>query len=258
MPFPAPLIPTAIMWSITSVADRIFVRYMVGPEANGLYSAATKIPNLISIVSTIFFQAWNMSAIAEHNSKGIAKFYSTVFSAYQSIMFIATAFLIAFIKPLTILLLNKDFFESYKYMPLLSLAVLMLSFSQFLSSIYSATTKTLNSLFTSIAAAVTNTVLNIILIPKWGVQGAAFSTFISYLICYIIRIIDTRRYIKFKANHMKVFINMLFLGTMTAIILLQPKLWIVFMSTGVIFITAINFSAVVRTLKQILNRRKTT
>lgn len=256
MKYSLPLIPTAIMWSITSVSDRIFVRYINGPEANGLYSAATKIPNLISIVSTIFFQAWNMSAISENDSKHITKFYTTVFSAYQSVMYIATAFLIALICPLTKLLMSENYYESYKYMPLLSLAVLMLSFSQFLSSVYNATQHTKNSFFTSLAAAGTNIVLNILLIPKWGVQGAAFATFVSYFICYIIRIFDTKRYINFYTDHMKVLMNMLVLGGMSAVLLIMPNGWIDYLIAGVCFITIVNFSAVIKTLKQIINRRK--
>ena len=34
-----------------------------------------KVPNLISMVSTIFFQAWNMSAITENNSSDKSEFY---------------------------------------------------------------------------------------------------------------------------------------------------------------------------------------
>lgn len=253
-----PLIPTAIMWSITSVSDRIFVKYMHGSDANGLYSAATKIPNLISIVSTIFFQAWNMSAISEHKNKDVAKFYTTVFSAYQSVMYIAAAFLIALIIPLTKILLAQQYFVSYQYMPMLCLAVLLLSFSQFLSSIYNATQHTKNSFYTSLAAATVNIILNIALIPTWGVQGAAVATFASYLVCYIIRIFDTRRYIRFKTDHMKTFMNLLVLGGMTGVLLLMPDGWIDYLIAGVCFITIVNFSAVVKTLKQILRRRKKT
>ena len=65
--FSVPLIPTAVLWIFTGFADRFFIGIMQGPEglvgksAAGVYGAASKIPNLISMVSTIFFQAWNIS-----------------------------------------------------------------------------------------------------------------------------------------------------------------------------------------------------
>ena len=57
---------------------------LVGETAAGIYGVSTKIPNLTSTISTIFFQAWNMSAIEENDSKDRSRFYHRVFDAYQS------------------------------------------------------------------------------------------------------------------------------------------------------------------------------
>ena len=53
-----PLIPANIFWWITHVSDRYMVTYMVSEGANGLYAIAYKIPTMITIVSTIFMEAW--------------------------------------------------------------------------------------------------------------------------------------------------------------------------------------------------------
>ncbi|MEG0614734.1 MAG: oligosaccharide flippase family protein, partial [Oscillospiraceae bacterium] len=141
-----PLIPTALLWNITSLTDGLFVKYGVGDAANGVYTAAYKIPNLIAMVSTMFIQAWNMSAISEHKEKGIEHFYTKVFSSYQSMMYLAGGALLLIIKPLTNLLVGGEKFAGcYKFTPLLVLAVLMTCFSQFMSSVYSATQHTKNS-----------------------------------------------------------------------------------------------------------------
>ena len=87
MRFAGPLIPTIVMWAITSLSDRLFLRVMhsdyheLGEGAVGLYGYANKIPNLISVVSTIFFQTSSMSAITENDSENRNKFYETKFSA---------------------------------------------------------------------------------------------------------------------------------------------------------------------------------
>ena len=62
---------------------------MISETDAGVYGASTKIPNLISMVSTVFYQAWNMSAIAENDSKGRSAFYTQVFDAYQAILCLA-------------------------------------------------------------------------------------------------------------------------------------------------------------------------
>ena len=79
--FSAPLIPTYLLWWVTSASDRWFVINMVGETENGIYSIAYKLPTLLMLVTTMFYQAWQMSSIEERNSRGLGKFYETVFGA---------------------------------------------------------------------------------------------------------------------------------------------------------------------------------
>ena len=136
--FSLPLIPTAVLWIITGFSDRLFIRHIMTRQDAGVYSAATKIPNLISMVSTIFYQAWNMSAIAENDSKARSAFYSQVYEAYQAMLTLAAGFIIALDVPLSYMLIaRKDpsYETAYLYTPVLVIAVLLMCYNQFLSSI---------------------------------------------------------------------------------------------------------------------------
>lgn len=263
--FSIPMIPTAVLWIITGFSDRLFVRYMtsaqspdVGEVAAGVYDAASKVPNLISMVSTIFFQAWNMSAITENNSKDKGKFYEKIFSAYQSVMFLGAAFMIALVKPLSAILIDSSTDPSYarafEFTPILIIGVLMMSLNQFLSSIYTATQKTTHSFWTSLIAACTNLILNVILIYKWGVQGAVIATFMSYFVCYLVRIADTRKLIYFKVNHLHFTSNLIVLFVMSIGAILQPYFLIPMQTGFLIFMVIFNFSAILQTVTKILKR----
>ena len=48
----------------------------------------------------------------------------------------------------------------------------------------------------TILAAVVNVVLNLLLIPRMGALGAAYATLISYAVMALIRIVDTRKYVR--------------------------------------------------------------
>ena len=232
--FSLPMIPTAVLWIITGFSDRLFVRYMdkmaishdVGPAAAGIYEYASKVPNLISMISTIFFQAWSMSAITEQNSKDKGEFYYKIFSFYQAFMFLGAAAMIVFVKPLSAILIDYSRFPEYRvcylYTPVLIIAVVMMSFNQFLSSIYVATQKTSHSMWTALIAAGANIILNVILIYFWGIHGAVIATFASYFVCYLVRIVDTRRLIYFKVSHWRFFLNTAVLFGMSVLAILQP------------------------------------
>ena len=262
--FSIPLIPSALLWLVTGFSDRLFVRYMSGPAglvgetAAGIYGVSTKIPNLISTISTIFFQAWNMSAIEENDSKDRSRFYHRVFDAYQSFMFIASAGLIVFVRILSNILIDSNTYPEYAtaftYTPVLIVGVLMMCFNQFLSSVYSATQHTTHSFWTSLVAAVVNIVLNIILIHIWGIMGAAIATFASYFVCYCIRIVDARKYVPFPVNHAKFAANTAALFLLGIVVVEAPPMWILILTVGFIFMVLYNFSAVTQTLARLKRR----
>jgi O-antigen/teichoic acid export membrane protein len=252
-----PMIPTYILWWIVGLSDQYFIVFMIDDDANGLYSMAHKIPSLINIVSTIFFQAWQMSAITEYQSEGARNFYTKVFDAYQSMMVIASAGILMFVKPIMSLLTGgTDFYEGYVYVPLLLIGVVFCCFCQFLSSIYSATKNTKNSLWTSLIAALVNVLLNIVFIPRIGVQGACLSMVCGYGACFIVRIIDTRRYIKFHFNVVKFVINMSLLAMMGFTIILDYSHLVVWLVSGFALVVLYNYSSILETLKQIIGKKK--
>lgn len=256
--FSVALIPTAVLWIFTGFSDRFFINQMVSETAAGVYEASSKIPNLISMVSTVFFQAWNISAIVENDAADREKFYTRVFGAYQSILVIAASVLIALVQPLSLGLISTEkdaaYATAYRYTPLLVVAVLLMCFNQFLSSVYTATKHTKNSFWTSLIAAGVNLILNFALIPKFGTQGAVVATLLSYLACYLVRIFDARRYVPFGVNHFKSVINLAVLIGMSLCIIFLFPFYPVYLVCGVIFLCAYNFDAIAQTLKKILKR----
>lgn len=264
--FSIPMIPTSILWTITGFSDQIFVRYMdgfavsadVGESAAGVYSAATKAPNLINMVSTIFFQAWNMSAITEYKSKDRGNFYTRIFSAYQAIMFLAAAFLIVFIRPVSAILNDAStdpaYARAYVYTPVLVIGVLMMSFNQFLSSIYTASQKTSHSFWTSLAATAVNLILNTVLIYWFGVHGAVIATFASYFVCYLIRIVDTRRLIPFGVNHVKFALNLGILFAASLGVIFHPSFLLLMQAVLLALSAGLNLPELMLTVKKILKK----
>lgn len=266
MRFAIPLIPTVVMWVITGFSDRLFIRYMksdvvtLGEDAAGIYGYASKIPNLISMISTIFFQAWNMSAIMENDSKDRSKFYEKIYTAYEAILFIASAILIAGVKIITPMLVSDKNFSEYGnvyiYTPVLVVAVLFMCLDQFLSSIYTATKHTKNSFWTSFFASIANLILNYFLIPIWGIQGASISTFLSYYLCFWARIIDARYYIKFRFNGFRSLINTGIILLMCVFMATTPKFYWFWTGILLFFILLINYNALMLTAKKLFNRKR--
>lgn len=191
-----PLIPTVILWWIINVSDRYMITYFIGSSANGLYTAASKIPNFVVLFAQIFIDAWQLSAVDEYESKGRAEFFTKVFRVYSGGVFAVASALVLFCQLLTRMLVAPSYYESWNYVPVLIIATTYSCIVNFLASIYMAEKKSFMSLLTAMTGTVTNVVFNLILIPKMGATGAAVSTVMAFVVVFITRVIDTRKYVK--------------------------------------------------------------
>lgn len=83
--------------------------------------------------------------------------------------------------------------------------------STFLGSVYMVEKKSMLNFITTGIGAVINVVLNFLFIPIFGVNGAAFATFLSYFVVFVLRVIDTRRFIPMHFHPMRLTFNTLVL-----------------------------------------------
>lgn len=248
-----PLIPATIMWWVTNVSDRFLVKYFMGPDANGLYSVAYKIPTIITSVYAMFNSAWNMSAITEHHNKDSKKFYKNVFDANSSVLYVLAGGIILFIVPLTKLFIGPEFQDAYLYSPILVVATIFTCMCSFLSSIYAATKKTVNSFITSLMGAVANIVLNLILIPRMGLDGASLATLISYYAVFVFRMIDIQRVYSFKYLPGKIILNFtLLMGMMASVIFINKYIMYIPLVILFAFVFLINFPALCKAASKVL------
>lgn len=256
--FALPMIPTTVMWWIINVSDTFFVSEWLGFDQSGIYKAAYRLPNMIAIISGIFSQAWNMSAIKEKNSRTIAKFYSDVFSAFQSVIFVIGAGMLLLIKPIISIICDEPFHIAYIYTPFLVMAVVYSCFGTFMGSIYVAAKQSKRSMVTATIGAVLNISFNALLIPILGNHGAAIATFISFFSVFAIRARDTRKTVYMDLKLPKLITNTVCLLIMGAVVIFVPNDIVFFSVLTVVFlfVVLVNYRACIKMAKQILGRRK--
>lgn len=205
-----PLIPTGVFWWITSVSDRYMISAMLGGEANGIYTVANKLPTMLTLLSGVLMQAWQYSAVREAKSslREQADFYSNVWLALFSAMFLACSGMIAFAKVEIRVLADASYYEAWQYVPMLCASMLFCAFNAFMGSVYTVTQKSTLSFYTSLLGAGTNIVLNALLIPSpLGVQGAAIATFASYFVVFLVRAKSARNLIPFRLFKKELFLS---------------------------------------------------
>ena len=227
--YSVPLIPTAIFWWITGVSDRYMISGFLGSAANGIYSVSSKLPTMLTVLSTVFMDAWQLSAVTESggDANEHRRFYSHIWSLFQAGVIICAALMIALSKLGIMLLADEEYFSAWQYVPALTLAMVCSAFSSFMGSVYTVTGESRQAFRTAMAGAVLNIALNLALIPSpLGVQGAATATFVSCLAVYVIRAVNVRRLISFDTAPLRCALDLIIVSVQTVFIVLDAPLWL--------------------------------
>ena len=90
-----------------------------------------------------------------------------------------------------------------------------------------------------------------------GVLGAALATLVSYVLVYIFRAIDTRKYLYMKVNYPKMALNLLLIGIMSVSIMCLTNETVQNIINCVVFITicAVNFRTALQAVNLFLRRK---
>lgn len=195
-----PLIFNGIAWWMNNSIDKYFVTAICGAAQNGIYAVSYKIPIILTVFHSIFSQAWNLSAIKEFDKNDKDGFFANTYSMYNAVLVILCSGLVLFNIPIARILFVKDFFSAWKYSSVLLISIVFSALSGFLGSIFTAVKDSKIFAVSTVISAIVNCILNALLIPMWGIQGAAIATVISFFIIWIIRLICIRKYIKLKIN----------------------------------------------------------
>ena len=251
-----PLIPATIFWWITSVSDRYMVNAMIGSTENGIYAVSYKIPTILTLVSTIFMQAWQFSAVTEsHGDKREhVLFFTNVWRSFQAVMFLAGAVIIAFAKPAIKILSTEQYYSAWQYVPILSASMIFTAFVSFTGTVYVVTKQSGISFMTAMAGAVINIALNLLLIPSpLGVQGAAIATFLSYFAVFLIRAVNSRKYIPYKLYGGHISVNTVLITVQIVFSVLQLPFWIPVQAVCLLLLAAVNFKFLLPCLTKLLS-----
>lgn len=188
MKYAIPLMPNALFWWVNSSLDRYFLTALSTLSYVGMYAAANKIPTILSTLTSIFQQSWGLSIFKENESESKQVFFNNIYNLYNTFVFGISLILIFSTEIISSLLLSKEFFNAWVWIPWLIIGFYSNSISSFIGTEFTAAKRTTLILSTTLISAIVNIVLNFLLIPDYNGLGAAIATAISYFVLLEIRV----------------------------------------------------------------------
>lgn len=249
-----PIMPNSISWWISTSSDKYMISYVCGNAANGLYSAAYKIPSLMTVFTNIFFTAWNISVVEDFGSENSKKMIVKIHNCFFSVVLILSSFIVCFTKPIVKIMFSDAFFEAWRFVPLLVTAYVFHDLAAYIGSIYTAGKKTKMLFISTLIGAVINIVLNVFFIPTVGALGGAVTTLISYFIVWLLRLVKSRKIIELKFNYLSNFISLILLMLQTIFVIMDIHFSYYVIFAILILISLLNCKGVVEIFKMFLKK----
>lgn len=189
------LIKKGIPLTFSSVAailymkiDQVFIVNMLGKESAGYYSAAVRLCEGVFIISAIIVPSIfpNMVSLYKNNINKFDNFIGKFICLFLLFGSLIALFIWFFSDFIIVFIYGDEYKESINVLKWYCLSIPIVYLGDLFSRWIITTDNIILSLKRHVLGLSVNVTLNIILIPKYGISGAAMASFIGYLFAVII------------------------------------------------------------------------
>jgi O-antigen/teichoic acid export membrane protein len=192
--FGMPLVPAALaLWAINFI-DRLFIGQLKGQAEVGVYSLAVRVASVVVFLMTAFQLAWPAFAYSIKDDDEAKRTYAFVLT-YLLFVTCWVALALGALAPWIVDVFDPKhrFGRSAEAVPLLAFATAAYSGYSVLAIGIGRARQTQYNWIVAGAAAAVNIVLNAILIPPYGMMGAAVATVAAYVALFVAMWLNSRR-----------------------------------------------------------------
>jgi O-antigen/teichoic acid export membrane protein len=183
--FGLPLVPTALFLWTTNFSDRFFLVKLTDAAEVGLYSVGVRIASAMVLLLTAFRLAWPAFAYSIEDDEEAKRTYAYVLT-YLTLLASWVALGLALLAPwLVDVLATEEFAEASRVVGLLAFAAVAFGAYIVIAIGSGRARRTQFNWVVTGAAAALNVTLNLLLIPRYGMIGAAVATVAAYAVMFL-------------------------------------------------------------------------
>jgi len=203
-----PLVPTGLMLMLLTWADRYILNLYVGLTIVGIYTVGYKFSELINnfivnpfgqALSPVLFKQFAQSRDEyKRTMSRVFKYYWVIMSGIMIAYFVV-------LREFFLFFIGAKYMEGYNIVAIVLFGIILWGITNLLAATVIMKEKTEKMLlFTSISVFL-NIGLNFILIPKYGMYGAAIATLLAYVLQFIMIFIYTQKLVLITYDYRFIF-----------------------------------------------------
>lgn len=178
-----PLLPLLLLMMLLDFSDRYIINFFWGNSLAGIYSLGYQFGTIIQLFIYGFRFAWAPFFFKNPDEKEV---FSKVALLFLRIGLLIWCGVVYFTNEIFRIFVDNNYHDATKIVPIVGLGYVFYGIQQIFITPFYIHSKTLNITIISTIGFLTNLILNLIFIPKYGMVAAALTTLFSFfLICII-------------------------------------------------------------------------
>jgi O-antigen/teichoic acid export membrane protein len=179
--FGLPLVPSNLSAYVVQASDRYFIKTYVNMSYTGLYSLGYKFGTLVhQFVTSPFIQIWIPRRFEQFQKENSDYIFARIFTYFCAVSLSVGLGVSLLSKEVIQLMTTEAFWPAYEIVPVIVLAYIVFSFHYHFNIGIFMKKATKYIAYINMANGVLNIILNIIMIRRFGIWGAAYATLICF------------------------------------------------------------------------------
>ncbi len=265
--FSSPLVPSALAMAAVHNIDRFFLQFMLGPEMVGLYSIGYKFGTLVNIlILGPFLLIWEPKSYEVAQGHDASAKLGKVFSVLLALLLFMAVALTGTSREIVQILTAEKYHAAWQIIPLVAFSYVLFGMDSIVRVGLLVHKRTKIILLVVLIACAINIAGNRILIPYMGMQGAAWSTLVTFAVLVFLDGLFARKYLPVTFEWKKLAILTGTAGLILIILLtihVSNHFWSIILKGLVLcffplslFLTGFISKGNIATLRETMNRKK--
>jgi O-antigen/teichoic acid export membrane protein len=192
--FGVPLVPYGITVYLIQNSARYFLSYFSSLESVGLYSLGFQIASILSIFFIGTGLAWGPLIYSTYKEANIKAVYSKLTDYFVSLALLLVVGLSLFSRELLMVFATSEYYGAYILVPFLALYFTFFYVGLRMSFGINIAMKTFHFTWISVTTAAVNIGLNFLLVPPYGMIGAAIAALVCSIVWCVLLVLISQRY----------------------------------------------------------------
>ena len=198
--FCLPFLLNTIAYTFLDTFDKNYLLEKIGSTQIAYYAVASKFAAIIGIIASIYQLAWQEYSFRHANSENKDEIYTLSVNTYLKFMGLSIPISVVLVSLTFDLLIGIAYRPALALVPLAMLTAFIGSLAGVLGNLFAVIKKSKYFFSTTLAGAIVNIILLVILTPTISIQAINVALFWGFLVIAIYRFMIVSRYIHIRLN----------------------------------------------------------